>query len=898
MGTASAKPWSKRTFSSENATRLFWCAGEDGKPHWMSACLDLQAALLSGVIRKDNEGKTCYGTRYVPSRAHPRGMRAWVKEQEALATGGIKEQTVRFDVKTNSVEYDPPDEYETANGRVDEYEVNQTRRTRSTSPDHSAPRKSSPRNFKPRVSQFKDLGVPRAHSDMKEDEVMTDSQLKKPRQPSRKLESALESKADPREVLDEILKQPITIPINMMLANSPKLDKLMANECRRRRNPLGEQERKTQKGYRNLLSQEEKEYYRQRAELRQKPKQIYEAEGDDDLMMGGRPSLAFKDLLARADRIEAAARAIMKRKKSEEELEKIFPRRTAPWIASCTAEEASERAQLLRDKYDKFLAVLFGRKIHTSRPHLEKKGYYAPDAWKEARGFGMGPFLKSQDGGNTPNKASPLQIIIDSGIKTVKSKEIFVTGGSNVEYEGFIEDASELLSEEAMAEIYDHRTVTSEMNNKKPLHPSLNDKKLTSEAPKMGNKETTTEGCKDQLKIPEFFDVEEWLAQDDDQIGNREESENSRVACRKYCAEGEAERRRVKEFVAGGRLTDERIAMMDFGPEGWLSSEERNLILNVLQLREEALAFDGSERGKLKATYAGPYKIPVVPHTPWRQLALPIPLAVREKIIETFKDWKKEGLYERSTSAYSGRWFAVAKNDRKYRIVHDLQPLNAVTIRDAGLPPIMEDFVEGFTGRSCSGLMDILGGFDQRELADESRDLTTFQTPLGPVRLTRLPQGGTTSVAEFQRIMVHILAEEIPQYAGVFVNDVGIKGPESTYNDEKIAGNPEIRRFVWEYAVTLERIFFRFEEAGITGSGQKVAAIVPALNIVGTVVSMEGHQVSKSTRNKISNFPAPQDVSKVRGFLGICTYVRIWIKDFANIARPLRKLTKKDAEFV
>ncbi|KAK4691592.1 hypothetical protein P7C70_g9318, partial [Phenoliferia sp. Uapishka_3] len=250
------------------------------------------------------------------------------------------------------------------------------------------------------------------------------------------------------------------------------------------------------------------------------------------------------------------------------------------------------------------------------------------------------------------------------------------------------------------------------------------------------------------------------------------------------------------------------------------------------------------------------------------------------------------------TSAYSGRWFVVAKKDGKYRIVHDLQPLNAVTIRDAGLPPVMEDFIEDFTGRACLGLMDVLGGFDQRVLAEASRDLTTFMTPLGPVRLTRLPQGATNSVAEFQRAMVHILAEEIPEYAGVFVDDVGIKGPKSTYNDEKIEGNSEIRRFVWEYAVTLERILFRFEESGITGSGPKAAAIVPSLNIVGTVVSMEGRKVSKATKNKVSNFPVPQDVSEVRGFLGICTYVRIWIKGFADIAAPLRNLTRKDKEFL
>ncbi|KAK4701455.1 hypothetical protein P7C70_g4776, partial [Phenoliferia sp. Uapishka_3] len=354
----------------------------------------------------------------------------------------------------------------------------------------------------------------------------------------------------------------------------------------------------------------------------------------------------------------------------------------------------------------------------------------------------------------------------------------------------------------------------------------------------------------------------------------------------------------MPRFVPGGKLSEERIALLDFGPEGWLSDEERNLILMVLRLREKSIAFDGKERGKLKESYGDPYKIPVVPHVPWRQSALPIPLAAREKIIETFKLRMEEGIYENSTSAYSGRWFVVAKKDGKYRIVHDLQPLNGVTIRDAGLPPVMEDFIEDFTGRACLGLMDVYGGFDQRELAPESRDLTTFQTPLGPKRLTRLPTGATNSVAEYQRVMVHVLAEEIPEYAGVFVDDVGIKGPTSIYDNERIPENPGIRRFVWEYAITLERVLFRFEEAGLTVSGPKAAAIVPALNIVGTVCSIEGRRMSKATKNKVANFPVPINVSEVRGFLGICTYVRIWIEKFADIARPIRDLTRNGAEFI
>ncbi|KAK4700551.1 hypothetical protein P7C70_g5695, partial [Phenoliferia sp. Uapishka_3] len=354
----------------------------------------------------------------------------------------------------------------------------------------------------------------------------------------------------------------------------------------------------------------------------------------------------------------------------------------------------------------------------------------------------------------------------------------------------------------------------------------------------------------------------------------------------------------MPRFEPGGKLTEERLTLMDFGPEGWLSDDERNLMLNVLRIREKALAFDGAERGELKETYGDPYKIPVIPHTPWRQSALPIPLAAREKIIETFKARMEEGLYERSTSAYSGRWFVVAKKDGKYRIVHDLQPLNAVTIRDAGYPPVIEEFIEDFTGRACLGLADVYGGFDQRVLAEESRDLTTFQTPLGPVRLTRLPQGATNSVAEYQRVMVHVLAEEIPEYAGVFVDDVGIKGPTSIYENASLKTNPNIRRFIWEYAITLERVLFRIEEAGLTISGPKAAVVVPALNIVGTVCSLEGRSMSKSSKNKIADFPVPKDVTEVRGFLGICTYVRNWIAKFADVARPIRDLTRNGAEFL
>ena len=164
------------------------------------------------------------------------------------------------------------------------------------------------------------------------------------------------------------------------------------------------------------------------------------------------------------------------------------------------------------------------------------------------------------------------------------------------------------------------------------------------------------------------------------------------------------------EFKETGRVTKERLEMVNFGPDGWLSEEEMKLILHVIVLREKAVAFDETERGCLKHEWGLPYVIPVVEHKPWQKRAIPIPKAMKEEYVELVRERLHTGLYEQSTSSYSSPVFCVLKQNGKLRVVHDLPELNKVTIKDAGLPPAPEEFVEAFAGRACYGLGDIIGG--------------------------------------------------------------------------------------------------------------------------------------------------------------------------------------------
>lgn len=258
------------------------------------------------------------------------------------------------------------------------------------------------------------------------------------------------------------------------------------------------------------------------------------------------------------------------------------------------------------------------------------------------------------------------------------------------------------------------------------------------------------------------------------------------------------------DFSPDGRLTRERLAEININPDGFLWPEEEKLAIHVLHVHQDAFVFDDTQRGTFREDYFSPYVIPVVPHVPWAFSNISIPPGIREKVVELLREKISAGVYEPSQSSYQSRWFCVLKKSGKLRIVHDLQPLNKVTIQDAGLPPNLDSLVEPFARRQCYTVFDLHWGFDTRKVAVESRDLTAFLTPLGLLQITSLPTGFTNLPAEFQACMSFILKDEIPHIADVFIDDLPIKGPTSRYKDEDgnpevMAENAEIRQFIWEH---------------------------------------------------------------------------------------------------
>jgi hypothetical protein len=171
--------------------------------------------------------------------------------------------------------------------------------------------------------------------------------------------------------------------------------------------------------------------------------------------------------------------------------------------------------------------------------------------------------------------------------------------------------------------------------------------------------------------------------------------------------------------------------------------EDDKLFQYIILLNEEALAFEDKDRGMLKESYFSDYILPTVPHTPWEFKNIPILPGTRDKVIKLLKAKVETGVYEASQSSYRCGWFCVLKKNGKLRIIHDLQPLNKVSIRDAGLLPILDDFVELFARHQCYTVFDLFWGYDSRIIHPKLHNLIVFYTPLGLLRFTCLPMGYT-----------------------------------------------------------------------------------------------------------------------------------------------------------
>ncbi|KAL6473492.1 hypothetical protein MHYP_G00170530 [Metynnis hypsauchen] len=95
----------------------------------------------------------------------------------------------------------------------------------------------------------------------------------------------------------------------------------------------------------------------------------------------------------------------------------------------------------------------------------------------------------------------------------------------------------------------------------------------------------------------------------------------------------------------------------------------------------------------------------------------------------------------------------------------------------------------------------------------------------------------------------------------------------------------------------LEEVFSRLRATGLKLNPAKCCLAKDHVQFLGHVVSKDGIQPNPRNVQCVADWPTPHTPTEVRAFLGLCSYYRKFIRNFARHAVPLHALTEKNVPF-
>jgi len=109
------------------------------------------------------------------------------------------------------------------------------------------------------------------------------------------------------------------------------------------------------------------------------------------------------------------------------------------------------------------------------------------------------------------------------------------------------------------------------------------------------------------------------------------------------------------------------------------------------------------------------------------------------------------------------------------------------------------------------------------------------------------------------------------------------------YLDDVIVISPDFETHVSR----LREVFERLRGAGLKLKPSKCALLQPKVKYLRHIVGRNGVETDPEKVRAIEDWVTPQDLTRLRAFLGLVGYYRQYIPDFAGIAQPLNQLTTK-----
>ena len=319
---------------------------------------------------------------------------------------------------------------------------------------------------------------------------------------------------------------------------------------------------------------------------------------------------------------------------------------------------------------------------------------------------------------------------------------------------------------------------------------------------------------------------------------------------------------------------------MVIGEDSELSTEQKEQLVEILMKHQKTLSEGDGDIGKAAITA---HRIELYEESPISQKPRRFPEPVAEAIEEQCKELFGADIIEPSKSPWSAPVEPVRKKDGSIRLCVDYRLLNQVTKPDRFPMPNVTDVIAGLRGVKYFTSLDLVRGYYQMPIAEDSREYTAFSTPRSHWQFKRLPFGLKNSPAAFQREMQAILKEFPWKKVLVYIDDILLM--EKTWED---------------HLVLLDQVLTTLGQRGVKLKLSKCSFGKTQLSFLGHIVGRDGVSKSAEYIKAVVEYPQPTTPRQMQQFLGLIGFQRKFISRCAELAKPLSAVTsgKKNGKLI
>ena len=226
----------------------------------------------------------------------------------------------------------------------------------------------------------------------------------------------------------------------------------------------------------------------------------------------------------------------------------------------------------------------------------------------------------------------------------------------------------------------------------------------------------------------------------------------------------------------------------------------------------------------------------------------------------------------------------MRKKDGTLRFCIDYHKLNKVTKANTFPLPKIDDLLDQLGKSKYFSTLDLKSGYWQIKVHPSSQEKTAFTTHQGLFEFRVMPFGLMNASAAFQRLMQQVLmglnTESAADFVAVYLDDILIFS--ETFQD---------------HMKHLKTVLQRLNQVTLKLNLKKCYFGCQVVEYLEHILTPDGLKPNPERIAAVRQFTTPDNVKRVKQFLGLASFYRKFVLNFAKIAEPLHNLTRKNVPF-